>query len=229
MESLFARHVPKRGRIAVMLVGSLVIHGGLVGIGALFRQPQPDKVDVSWVPPGDGDPTAPSLPPEIAPPVDANPEPTATPNVIEPDVYAPPVPADVQNFAEPPDPTPRQRHATTKPTAAVRANNAIRSTSTSAVPGSGTASVPGGNLASGTTAAPWVMPHPPYPASLHSASAVSVTVRITTDAAGRIADVVVARSTGNAALDMYTISRVRGTWHGPANASRTTEFVYQLR
>ncbi len=229
MESLFARHAPKRGRVAGMLVGSLVFHGGLVGIGALFTQPQPDKVDVSWVPPGDGDPTAPSLPPEIAPPVDANPETTATPDVLAPEVFVPPTPADVQDFAQPPDPTARQRHPTAKPTTAVRTSSTKRSASLPAAPGSGMAGVPNGNPATGVAAAPWFMPHPPYPASLRSASAASVTVRITTDAAGRIADVFVARSTGNAALDAYTISRVRGTWHGPANASRTTEFVYQLR
>ena len=88
--------------------------------------------------------------------------------------------------------------------------------------------VPNGNPVAGSSTVPWVMPHPPYPAFLRNLPSVSVTVRITTDSSGQISNVVIARSTGNAALDTYTVSRVRGSWHGPANASHTTEFIYQL-
>ena len=228
MESLFTQHAPKRGRLVLMLVGSLVIHGGWVGIGALFVQPPP-KVDVDWLPPGDGDPNPPARPPEIIPPVEMNPEPTAKPDVIEPEFLAPLAPADVPDFVEPSKPSPHQQRTAVKP-AVARTNSAVRSNfSAPSVPGSGTIGVPSGNTAAGTSAVPWVMPHPPYPAFLRNSPSVSVTVRITTDAAGQVSNVAVARSTGNAALDAYTVSRVRGTWHGPANSSRVTEFTYQLR
>ena len=229
MESLFTQHVPRRGRLVLMLAGSLVIHGGLVGIGALFVQPQPDKVIVDWTPPGDGDLDGPSLPPEVTPPTKTNSEPTATPDVVEPEVLVSPAPADVPDFSEPSTPTPRQQRTAVKP-AVARTNSAARSNPSAPVaPGSGIAGVPVGNPAAGVSAVPWVMPHPPYPAFLRNSPAVSITVRITTDAAGQVSNVVVARSTGNAALDAYTVSRVRGSWHGPANSSRNTEFVYQLR
>ena len=230
MEFLFARHTPKRGHVALMLVGSLVFHGGLVGVAALFMQPPPDKVFVEWTPPGDGDPTSPGLPPEVVLPTDTTPEPTTTPDVLAPEIPAPPVPMDEPDFADAAAPTPRQQRTAVKPVTTARMSSVVRSASSaSTAPGNGITGTPSSNPAAGVSAIPWVMPHPPYPAFLRGLSAVSVTVRITTDAAGRISDVAIARSTGNAALDAYTVGRVRGTWRGPANASRTTEFVYQLR
>ena len=76
---------------------------------------------------------------------------------------------------------------------------------------------------------PWYMPHPPYPAGRLLTGTGVTTVRIITDASGRIASAVIVRSTGNPILDAHTVIYVREHWRGPANASRTTEFVYQLR
>ena len=53
-------------------------------------------------------------------------------------------------------------------------------------------------------------------------------MQITTDAFGNVSDVAIVRSAGNAVLDAATRSYVRANWKGPANASRTTEFVYQI-
>ena len=75
----------------------------------------------------------------------------------------------------------------------------------------------------------WYMPHPPYPAGRLLTATGVTTVRIVTDASGRVASAAIVRSTGNPILDAHTVIYVREHWRGPANASRTTEFVYQLR
>ena len=75
----------------------------------------------------------------------------------------------------------------------------------------------------------WKTPRPPYPRSqLLSRVQGTTTVHFTTDASGNVASATIVKSTGNAALDASTLSFVRANWRGPANASRTTEFSYQI-
>lgn len=228
MESLFARQAPKRQGVLLMVAGSLVFHGGLVGIGALFvPAPSKEPVVVDWIPMDEGgNPTPVSV---VEPPqqIEVNTEPTATPDVAEPTADTPPL-VDDPVFAEPFTPAPHQRVVVR--TAAAPRNSMSRPFSQ--VPGvvvSTASNAPGMGLGSSIPSA-WTMPHPPYPSRLHGAPATGVTtVRITTDAAGRITDVVIVQSAGNPVLDAHTVSYVRANWRGPANASRTTQFVYQLR
>ena len=223
MESLFTRPAPKRGRVALMLAGSLVFHGGLVGIGALVVQ-LPPKPEMQWFPVPEDGPGPIFVPePSVQPEVESGP--TATPDVIAPAIATPPSAFDDPVFAEPSSPTP-QRKVAVKPTNASRTVN-TQPTSVTAAPGSG--------LSTGTKVGPtsgavsWSMPHPPYPANRLLAGKGTTKVQITTDASGRISNVVVIQSTGNPVLDAHTVRYVRENWRGPANASRTTEFVYQLR
>lgn len=228
MESLFARYTPKRGRVFLMLAGSLLAHGGLVGIGALLTPPVLPDVVVDW-PVQEAEGPAPMKvidPVEQLPSVDVGP--TATPEVVPTVVSTPPPMLDEPVFAEPSSPTPRLktvvRPRTTAQTLATYASSSAPST-----PGSGMPSSMSNNSPAGTSA--WVMPHPPYPAAVHRLMATSglTTVRITTDATGRVSNIVIVRSAGNPSLDAHTVNYVRENWHGPANASRTTEFLYQLR
>lgn len=228
MESLFARHVPKRGRVALMLAGSLVLHGGLVGIGALFVQPPPPSVE-EWFPiPTDEGPTPISVQEPAARP-DIETGPTATPENVDATPFTPPPVDVIPPFAEPATPPPARQKVAVKPMTATRTATArTASASATALPGSG---LPGGtNGSPGVRAMPWVMPHPPFPAFARQSITPGMTrLRITTDAAGRVTNVVVEQSTGKSALDAYTVSYVRENWRGPANAARTTEFVYQIR
>ena len=74
------------------------------------------------------------------------------------------------------------------------------------------------------------MPPPPYTRAVRASQVTgTTTVRITTDAVGRVSNVVIVKTTGSSALDNHTSSYVRNNWHGPPNASRTTEFVYVVR
>lgn len=224
MQSLFARPTPTRGRIALMLAGSLIFHGGLVGIGALIVPPAP-KPEVPWFPDPqyDGPEVIPVPEPSVQPEVESGP--TATPEAIEPTVATPPSAPDDPVFAEPSSPTPQQKVAT-KPNVAVRTRN-VSTTPITTAPGNGPSTGAKVGSASGTMS--WSMPHPPYPANRLFAGKGTTKVQITTDAGGRIANVVIIQSTGNPVLDAHTVRYVRENWRGPANASRTTEFVYQLR
>ena len=229
MESLFARSTPKRGRVCIMLGASLLLHGGLVGIAEMWTPPPPPErsVDPWWIDPPEpgGDPVLPRGAvdtPEASTPTPPSVEdtlPTPVPAEAEPEIYEPtqtPVPHRVA----------RQKLSTT-------VHNNHGPVSQNAGPNSTAGGVADGigELPTNGLVAVWVTPHPPYPPSMmmRSSSTTSTTVHITTDANGRISNVVITKSAGNSALDSYTETYVRTHWRGPANASRNTEFVYQRR
>ena len=229
MESLFDRRQPKQGRVCLMLGASLLLHSGVVGIGALWTQPEPE---LHSLPPFIVDDAPSAGPPLVNVPrssVNETPEPTSTPELDVKVAETPPPPTDTPDFAQPPEPTPPSRKLTAaKPASAAHPANA--QTVTRAFPGQSGEGVAGssGN-GSAKTAGTWVMPHPPYPRTSLSQPTGATTVRITTDASGRVSNVVILKSVGSPILDNQTESYVRMNWHGAANASRTTEFVYQLR
>ena len=207
-----------------MLVGSLVVHGGLIGIGALFVQPPPSHVDLDFDPEPEGAYPTPISVTEPPPESAADLTSIATPDPAVKSDATPPSVNPEETFAEPSPPT-SHRQTAAQIVVPVRASS-VRPTSVTT--GVGPVSVPGSNP--GVGAAAWVMPHPPYPVTFHNSSVRgTTTVRITTDAMGAVSNVVVVQSAGNLALDAHTVRYVRENWHGPANASRTTQFVYQVR
>ncbi len=231
MESLFTTSAPKRGRIALMLGASLLAHGGIVGIASLWTAPEPEDhtviVDYLFDTPG-------QMPPGLTYSTPAEPaELTATPEIVEKPDPSPPEPTNSPDFLETSTPAPTPHRVPTS-----RQVTAVRSTATQTLShaglgpsGGGTPGAPGGGAAN--VAGAWVMPHPPYPRALLAARGAGVTgattVRITTDASGQVSNVVIVKSTGNLALDSATENYVRMNWHGPPNAGRTTEFVYQIK
>lgn len=230
MPSLFVHQTPKRGRVCLMLGASLLLHGGIVGIAALWLQPEPQKGSVVtdiWLDEGGNPPPA---SPSLAAP--EPPEPTSSPDVVvDQPIPTPPESTEDPDFAQIPTPIPPPRRATPS-----RAVTAVRTTSPqpdarSAATGQPPTGMPGGpSIGAANVAAAWVMPHPPYPhVSAGGRPTGSTTVRIITDASGRVSNVVIVKSTGNPLLDNQTQIFVRMNWHGPPNASRTTEFVYEIR
>ena len=108
MQSLFVRPAPRKGRVCLMLGASLLVHGGLVGIGALWTQPDPPPrtVPIDW-----GDFGGPVGPPPLAVPSPANDPVDSTPTPSTPDVTVPtaPVVESKDDFYEPsPTPPPRR-------------------------------------------------------------------------------------------------------------------------
>lgn len=234
MESLFARTVPKRGRVFLMLGVSLLVHSGVVGIAALWTAPEPEDhtviIDELFDTPGQS-PSGPSYTPQAVPNESA--EPTSTPDVLQKPDPTPPEPTGIPDFLVPSTPAPTPHRTTaSRPVSQVHpaATQSI-SHDVSGQPNGGMQNGPSGGAANVVGA--WVMPHPPYPRTLLAARGAGVvgatTVRITTDASGRVSNVVIVKSTGNLALDSATESYVRMNWHGPPNAGRTTEFVYQIK
>ena len=227
MESLFARPHPKRGRVVLMLGASLLLHGGIVGIGALWTQPDPAPhsvdIDLGFDTPSSGVPVEVKI---DQPPSSDTPEPTTTPPTDTKADPTPPEDTDAPDFAPPRAQTPPpQRSVSSRAAPAVHSTGA--SSTSHSLPGQQTNGAPGGAPAG--IVQPWVMPHPPFLQAAHLSSIAATTVRITTDAAGRVSSAILVKSTGNPVLDNHTVNYVRANWHGPANASRTTEFVYQLK
>ena len=231
MESLFVRHQPRKGRVCLMLGASLLLHSGVVGIGALWTQPEPElhslpPVEVDFPAPG---PT-PLGPVEVASPTpNEAPVPTSTLDLdvkVEP---TPPEPTGTPDFAQLPEQTPLPRkQSPSKLVSTVRPLSVqTNSHSSPGQPNSNASGDPNGG--STKMAGAWVTPHPPYPRASLAKPTGATTVRITTDAMGQVSNVVILKSAGSPVLDHQTESYVRLNWHGPANSSRTTEFVYQLR
>lgn len=89
-----------------------------------------------------------------------------------------------------------------------------------------TAGTPGGQKI-GTTG--WRTPRPPYPpAALASRIQGKGSVRISTDASGKVTSAVI---TGpiHSLLDVNTRSFALGNWKGPPNQSITVPVIYQIR
>ncbi len=80
----------------------------------------------------------------------------------------------------------------------------------------------------GTTLGKWRTPTPPYPrAAIVARIQGAGEVRISTDAAGNVREVVVTRSI-SPILDANTRSFARANWKGPPNMTRTVPVIYRI-
>ena len=223
--------------MTMMLSGAVLIHCSIVGVGAMWQQPvtapkdDVPYIDIDGPPPGPAGGEVQILPvPNNAPagtPESSTPSPE-TPSTRDP---TPPEIFPDMKFPAEATPPPRTKHTVSR-TGNLSAAASLSQTSASAsgAPAGnsrGPASSPG-NGGAGVRA--WKMPKPPYPRTVMTTGPQgATTVRITTDANGNVATVEIVRSTGNALLDHHTQTYVREFWKGPPNASRTTEFIYEIR
>lgn len=229
MESLFVHPTPKRWRVCVMLGVSLLLHGGIIGVAGIWKQPEPPEhsVEVTWTDVETGSDNA-QQPKQEDSPQSATP----APPVVEIPMSTPPVAGEDPLIYEPAQTPPTRRLPVSKP---LVPTHTTRTATTNVRSGSFNSTSVGTNGPFGNGSAvsvgAWVTPHPPYPQSmlLKRSAAASTTVHITTDASGQISSVIIVKSAGNPLLDSYTETYVRSHWRGPANASRNTEFVYQTR
>ena len=220
----------------MMVAGAVLVHFGIIGVGAMWRQPATERKDDSTV----VEVIGPGLEPvdeNVAYVTVDNSAPTPIQDnsmpAPEPPVQSDPLPPEVvPEMPEPSDatPLPRQRDAPSRTTNPPATANLSRTApgmpgtrsdnlgTTAGLLGSGRAGIQG-----------WKMPRPPYPAALRATGFQgATTVRITTDANGNVTTVEIIRSAGNVLIDRNTQVYVREFWKGPPNATRTTEFVYQL-
>ena len=220
--------------MTMMVAGAVLIHFGIVRTGAMWQPPAvgPARNFVTLVDPAPpSDPGVQILPVHNDAPIETPDSSTPTPSVPLPsDLSPPPV---VPEMLEPSDATPppaKPRHTTSRVTnAPATANLAHALTGNPGTSGNsfGTTAGASGSGRAGDPA--WKTPRPPYPqAALAYRFQGATTVRITTDAEGNVATVEIVRAAGNALLDHNTQTYVREFWKGPPNATRTTEFVYQI-
>lgn len=77
--------------------------------------------------------------------------------------------------------------------------------------------------------AEWHTPKPPYPAEAHDRHLQGQgTLRLRTDAGGRVIEARMDPSTGSRVLDEVSVQFVRTYWHGPPNRRHSTVLNYRL-
>ncbi len=229
----FVESPPRTSRTLYTIVGSVVLHGSVIAVAALWPvsyaapAPPPLVTYIDPAPPGDVIQLPPS-PPEVATdtPDDApglmlandtsanTPPPSEEPQLVNPTPPRPPSKTVVNKMRSPRVQT--GFGATGQPgTANPGARSAVGSVTGTGRPG---------------TAGRWNTPQPPYPYAMRAARVQgSGSVRITTDSSGRVMSVSVIQSTGNTLLDANTSQFARGSWSGPPNASVTVPITYQMR
>ena len=237
-ESLFMRRPVRRGRIVLMVVGSIAFHFAIVGVGAVFTRdtswdvkdppveleladklgdPDVRELVVADTPPPEDQPTP---PPEETPPPDDTPPPQEDPDMADPEATPPP---------ETPKPSakPAVKRSTPAPANAKHGPVAVEGVDGGNPNGTKATRTPGGAKVSSVG---WRTPKPPYPAQARMSHVQgTTTVRITTDASGNVSSVVIVKSAGSAILDNSTQGYVRNNWKGPPNSTHQTDFAYQLQ
>ncbi len=233
--SLFKIRRLSRGQIALMVLGSLVVHGALVGMGAVLWQPISKPIELPTtevdLAPQLGDPEVrelvvpfdaptpppdmPTPPPDMTPPPEDTPPPTEEPDMDEPDKPKP-------------SPKPAVKYAATPaPAGAKRGPVAISGVVGGNPNGTKATGIPGGTKVG---AVGWKTPHPPYPAAARASHITgTTTVSYNTDASGNVTSVSITQSAGNAVLDHFTQVYVKDNWKGPPNSSHSTTFEYRLQ
>ena len=217
----------------MMVSSAVLIHLSIVGVGAIWSQPikvpSPDAMTtLVFEPPIDPGVRILSVSNEapIETPDPSTPTPqTSVPSDLSPAAAVPEMPE--LSDATPP---PRSRHISLHAPHTLAPINTVHAVTSGSnglngIPGAATGSSGVGKVG----ALEWKTPKPPYPRTvLASGFQGATTVRITTDANGNIATVEIVRSAGNLLLDHNTQAYVREFWKGPPNATRTTQFVYQI-
>ena len=226
MESLFANRPLRKRRLIIMVLVSLLLHGSLVGLAAIWPSqkswnipPVVTEIDTNPVlgetvqeliapkeepvPTPDSQPTP---PPEDTPPPDDTPPPSDDPDMSTP----PPAKKD----------KPRSAH-TPYPANVKRGDH----------PQEGVVGgVPHAEKKTGTPGGGWILPKPPYPAQARLSHITgSGAVSITTDGSGQVVSVTIAQSVGSGLLDANTKSFARANWKGPPNSSTTVPITYRLQ
>lgn len=219
-----------------MLAGSIVFHGALIGVAALWThqtiQAAPKLPPVQLIPLAPEIPQLTDLP--ISTPAIPESEPVPTPTALEQPVPAddtPPPSIDPPMFDPSPAPVPPPRKNVPSTTARPTATNVPSSRNLPPGP-TGRANGNGSPVTAarpGTTGRWNVSSKPPYPMALKAANIHGDgLVQITTDASGRVVSATMAQSTGNSSLDSNTCRHAQAFWTGPANATTTVPITYQL-
>lgn len=224
----------KKDRLYLTLLGSVAFHATLIGLAAVWPSHAIAKKNLGptiLIPIDSGDSGLLNTPgPSTPEPV---PEPLPTPMEPAPGFATddtPPLSFDPE-MVPPALPVPSARPTVNR----TRTGPAASSASSRAMTGpAGPRSiVPGASPGVGRPGVGdrWnVSSKPPYPTALKKAGTRgSGTVRVATDASGRVVEATMVQSTGSSALDENTTRHARAFWTGPGNATTTVPITYQLQ
>ena len=240
MPTILFASVPTRPcRTLLMFLGSVVLHGLIIGVASFWPaypaisknyppvdllpamlddRPQLDDLPASTPTTDEPALTPPPTIPDY-PAVDDTPLPA-----LDPDPFTPPAPTPV--------PTIRRSSAPSTPVHTNRAlpySNRIQRDilALTAVAPSGSGTVPGGTHPS--SGAGWKTPKPPYPYAMRAARLQgSGTLRITTNPHGQVVEATVIQSCGSPILDENMSRYACGFWSGPPSLTRLILYTYQL-
>lgn len=241
-DSLFANRPLRRGRLAVMVVGSLLVHGTLVGIAALMPSRNSYDIPVPVTELGLDDKLGEEVQQlivkdEPSPPPDVTPEPTPPPpDPTPPEETPPPTEDPDMDMPDPPKPTPAltPKPKASRPVATPAPANAKRGPV--AQPGQVDGNVTKSDKLSGNVGGArvgsggWKTPRPNYPYQARAARVQgSGSVRVSTDGSGRVISASIVASVGNGILDANTIAFAKSNWHGPPNTTTTVPITYKLQ
>ena len=224
-DSLFAPSPNRKRGLILTLAGSLLFHGSLIGVAALWpTRPVAPPLKITEIGLVDPEPPGPQLPPSSQP-SEPDPAPPVA-KVSEPTDDQPPIVETDPNDLTLSTPVPRA--ATRAPSRPSSATSQVRTTH---APGN----LPVGGPTSGVSGSPgagvrWNKPKPVYPPSLRAAHIQgSGSIRVTTDASGHVVSAVITQSTGNALLDDNTCRAAKRDWSGPPNSALSVPVTYRLQ
>lgn len=234
-DSLFSHRPLRRGRLAVMVAGSLVFHCALVGLAAIWPAPKsynlPDPVTEIGLDDKLGEEVQKLVVPEDAPtpPPDSTPEPTPPPDEAET-----PPPTEDPDMTEPEaTPSPPPKPKAPRPAATPAPANAKRGAV--ARPGQVDGNVDSSTRLTGTPGGSkigqgWKLPKPNYPYQARASRVQgSGSVRVSTSASGNVISATIVQSAGSGVLDSNTIQFAKSNWSGPPNATTTVPITYKLQ
>ncbi len=231
MESLFSQRPFRRRRLLFCLIGALFIEGSFVGLAAIWPQYKsweiPETITQIDTGPVLGETVQELIAPKEEPIPTPDNQPTPPPDTPPPDDTPPPSDEPDMETPPPKKETPKKAAGTPYPANVKRGDHPQAGVVGGVPHATKTTGTPG---AAHLGAVGWHKPEPPYPAQARLAHIQgSGTVRVTTDASGRVTSAVIVQSVGSALLDFNMCSFAKENWTGPPNATNTIPFTYRLQ
>lgn len=232
-ESLFAPRRAHRHRLVHCAIAAVLLESSLIGIAQIWPQNQTMPASTATTDIDDFSPW--DEPPSPPPPDDPPSPPDAPPTPPEPDPEVPPPDDAPEMILDTPwpkyVPNPNKPPGLVRPTISPARHGKKTGFPPVIVPG-GNSGVP---VSSGSPAikagGTWhVSVKPPYPAQARASHAGgSGTIRLSTDATGKVISATIDQSSGNPLLDHVIAGHAKLNWSGPPNETITIPFTFQLR
>ena len=209
----------------------------MVGVAQIWPQNEPVPIPIIVTVVSDGSTTdvpAPILPLDDARPTPEEATPPPEPDQTPPPDDTPPPNEEPEMMLDTPQPTPTpgpiKRSRFIAPAGPLAPNlNRSNHPQSGVAGGLSNAARTSGALPIKTAGIWQVSSKPPYPFQARTSHLVgSGSIRLTTDASGKVASASVSQSSGSAVLDGAIMNHAKLNWSGPSNATTTVPFTFRL-